>query len=128
MTDNGGPRAFGTVPGVEGSKLSNEGGWCSSCACCLWEYKSSWISVQFPGGGVKFTFGSSTILGPVSEILGDTGISSSAGVLLGTSSGGTEVDWTGIITVSEGSSGWAGVSARIKELPIDQVSTVERSS
>ena len=44
------------------------------------------------------------------------------------SSGGTGVDWTGIPTVSEGSSGWTGVSARIKELPIDQVSTVERSS
>ena len=42
---------------------------------------------KFPGRGDIFTFGSSTILGPVSGILGDPGISSSAGVLLGTAIG-----------------------------------------
>ena len=63
-----------------------------------------------------------------SGAIGDTGISASAGVLLGISSVGTGVDWTGISTVSEGSPDWTGVSALIKELPIEQVSVVEKSS
>ena len=50
VAGSGGPLAFGTVPGVDGSDSSNKG----LCTCCLWEYKSPWLTVQFPGGGSRF--------------------------------------------------------------------------
>ena len=89
---------------------------------------SSWVTVQFPGGGVILTVVFGTGLGIVSGAIGDTEISASAGVLLGISSVEAGVDWTGISTVSEGSPDWTGVSALINELPIEQVDVVEKSS
>ena len=89
---------------------------------------SSWVTVQFPGGGVILTVVFGTGLGIVSGAIGDTKFSASAGVLLGISSVETGVDWTGISTVSEGSPDWTGVSALINELPIEQVDVVEKSS